>query len=101
MAGVVVRKLSKDPTTNQVYSPKQIANKSLNIVGYKFFSSELGLAENEICNFLYFCVEDTPNFKNLVLNSNAFVLIEYFQERIDEFRQRRGVLLNGKDQIPG
>lgn len=101
IAGTVINKLSKDRKMSPVYSPRQIANKSIQIVGHKFFSSELGLAENEICNFVYFCVDDAPRFKNLVLNSNAFVLIEYFQERIDEFKQRRGELLNGKDQLPG
>lgn len=101
IAGTVIKKLSKEQETNPEYSPKQIVNKSIQIVGHEFFSSELGLAENEIFNFVYYCIEDARRFKNLVLNSNAFVLIEYFQERIDDFRQRRGELLNSNTQIPG
>ncbi len=101
IATTVIDKLSKDKKTLPVYTPRQIANKSIQLVGHEFFREDLGLAENEICNFVYFCTEDAPRFRNLVLNSNAFVLIEYFQTRIDDFKERRGHLLNGDQQIPG
>lgn len=101
IAGAVIDKLSKDKVSVPRYTPRQIANKSIQIVGYQFFSEELGLTENEICNFVYFCTEDAPRFKNLVLNSNALVLIEYFENRIDDFKKRRGNLFNVENQIPG
>ncbi|TBW27533.1 carboxypeptidase-like regulatory domain-containing protein [Gramella sp. KN1008] len=101
IAGAVIDKLANDKKPVPFYTPRQIANKSIQIVGHRFFREDLGLAENEICNFVYFCTEDAPRFKNLVINSNALVLIEYFQDKIDEFKKRRGELLNGKNQIPG
>lgn len=101
LAGAVMDKLANDKKTVPSYTPRQIANKSIQIVGHKFFREDLGLAENEICNFVYFCTEDVPRFKNLVINSNALVLIEYFQDKIDEFKGRRGDLLNGQNQFPG
>ncbi|MDX1544786.1 MAG: carboxypeptidase-like regulatory domain-containing protein [Christiangramia sp.] len=101
VAGAVMDKLSKDHKTTIVYTPREIANKSIQIVGHEFFRENLELEENEICNFVYFCSEDSPTFKRLVLNSNAFVLIEYFQSRIKEFRDMRGDILNSSRQIPG
>ncbi|MCM8567909.1 carboxypeptidase-like regulatory domain-containing protein [Gramella jeungdoensis] len=101
VAGAVMDKLSKNQKKTAVYTPREIANKSIQIVGHKFFREDLGLAENEICNFVYFCTEDAPTFKRLVLNSNAFVLIEYFETRIEEFRDRRGDILNSPKQVPG
>ncbi|MCG9972284.1 carboxypeptidase-like regulatory domain-containing protein [Christiangramia crocea] len=101
VAGAVIDKLSEDRKTTPVYTPREIANKSLQIVGHEFFREDLELQENEICNFVYFCTEDSPTFNRLVINSNAFVLIEYFQTRIEEFRDLRGEILNTSKQIPG
>lgn len=100
IAGAVIDKLSKDKKEPKTYTSKELANKSIAIVGYEFFRENLKLQENEICNFVYFCTEDS-RFKRLVINNNAFVLIEYFETRIDEFRERRGDALNQRHQIPG
>ena len=100
IAGAVIDKLSKNKQQTQNYTPKELANKSLAIVGREFFREDLKLQENEICNFLYFCTEDF-RFKKLVINNNAFVLIEYFQSRIEDFKERRGSVLNASRQIPG
>lgn len=97
IANAVIDKLSKDKPVN--YSSREIANKSIAIVGQEFFREDLNLNENEICNFVYFCTEDA-RFKRLVLNNSAFVLIEYFQTRIEDFRERRGSILNKPGQIP-
>ena len=101
IAGMVIDKLSSNSKKGpKVYSDKELANKSIQIVGYEFFREDLNLNENEVCNFLYFCTEDS-RFKRLVINDNAFVLIEYFQTRIEEFKDRRGDILNAPSQIPG
>ncbi|MGA8854607.1 MAG: carboxypeptidase-like regulatory domain-containing protein [Christiangramia sp.] len=100
IAGTVINKLSKNSEQPKTYSSKELANKSIKIVGHEFFRKTLDLEENEICNFVYFCTEDS-RFKRLVINNNAFVLIEYFQTRINEFRERRGTSLNNTKQIPG
>lgn len=100
IAGMVIDKLSKNKDRPVDYSPKELANKSIAIVGREFFREDLELNENEICNFLYFCTEDT-RFKRLVINNNAFVLIEYFETRIDDFKTRRGSMLNKSPEIPG
>ena len=100
IANAVIEKLSREKEKPVNYSSREIANKSIAIVGQQFFREDLDLNENEICNFVYFCTEDT-RFKRLVLNNNAFVLIEYFQTRINDFRERRGSILNSPGQIPG
>ncbi|MCP9201433.1 carboxypeptidase-like regulatory domain-containing protein [Gramella sp. GC03-9] len=101
LARKLADKLSEDKKQQPVFSKKDIMDKSLQLVGYQFFEKQLGLTENEVSNFLYFCSEDRPKFKNIVLNNNALVLIEYFETRIEEFRDRRGKLLNQGGQIPG
>lgn len=101
IAGAVIDKLSKNSKEGpKTYTTKELANKSIAIVGNEFFREDLKLQENEICNFVYFCTEDT-RFKRLVINNNAFVLIEYFQTKIEDFRERRGEILNDPVQIPG
>lgn len=100
IALAVIDKLSKPSTAPKTYSPKELANKSIDIVGYHFFQEDLELNENEVCNFLFFCAEDIQ-FKRLVVNNNAFVLIEYFESRIGAFRDLRGKNLNASEEIPG
>ena len=100
IAGAVIGKLSKNKEKPKSYTSRELANKSIAIVGHEFFKEDLSLDENEICNFVYFCAEDV-HFKRLVINNNAFVLIEYFQTRIEDFRERRGSSLNAPAQIPG
>ncbi|MCH4824074.1 carboxypeptidase-like regulatory domain-containing protein [Gramella lutea] len=101
IAGMVIDKLSKNKDRSVNYTPKELANRSIAIVGREFFREDLELKENEICNFLYYCTEDI-SFKHLVINNNnAFVLIEYFETRIDDFRNLRGSMLNESQEIPG
>jgi hypothetical protein len=100
IAGAVMERISKDRAQPVHYSPRELANKSISIVGHEFFREDLNLAENEICNFVYFCAEDSQ-FRKLVINNNAFVLIEYFETKIDDFRNHRGAILNTTNQIPG
>ena len=100
IAGSVIGKLSSGKEPPKTYTNRELANKSIAIVGQGFFRKDLNLNENEICNFIYFCSEDS-RFRRLVINNNAFVLIEYFQARINDFKDRRGDLLNAPVQIPG
>ncbi len=100
IAGAVIDQLSRNKEKTTTYSSREIANKSISIVGREFFRENLGLEHNEICNFVYFCAEDS-RFRKLVLNNNAFVLIEYFQTRIEDFKDMRGSHLNVSNQIPG
>ncbi|WP_405200531.1 hypothetical protein [Christiangramia sp. LLG6405-1] len=100
IAMAIAEKLSKNKETPIVYSPKELANLSLKIVGEEFFSKDLDLDANEICNFLLYCDRD-QNFEELVLNNNALVLIEYFETRIESFRKLRAGNLNAGRQLPG
>ena len=100
IAMAIAEKLSKNKETPIVYSPKELANLSLKIVGEEFFSKDLDLDANEICNFLLYCDRD-QNFEELVLNDNALVLIEYFETRIESFRKLRAENLNAGKQLPG
>lgn len=100
IAGAVIDKLSKDKAIPKTYTSKELANKSIKLVGLEFFREDLQLNENEICNFLFYCSEDI-RFKNLVIDEKAFVLIEYFENKIDDFRNLRGEALNSGRQISG
>ena len=100
IARAVIDKLSKPSAQPKAYSPKELVNKSISIVGYEFFKENLELTENEVFNFLFFCTEDLQ-FKRLVVNNNSFVLIEYFESRIEAFHDLRGRNLNVKREIPG
>ncbi|WP_300436828.1 carboxypeptidase-like regulatory domain-containing protein [Christiangramia sp.] len=100
IAGAVIDKLSGNSEKSRSYTAKELVNKSIAIVGQEFFREDLELNDNEVCNFLYFCTED-PRFKHLVINNNAFVLIEYFQTQIGDFKERRGAALNTTREIPG
>ena len=100
IAGAVIDRLSSKSEKVVSYTKRELANRSIAIVGSEFFRKDLDLSDNEICNFVYFCANDT-RFKNLVINDNAFVLIEYFQTRIADFKERRGEILNVPGQIPG
>ncbi|MFV8281860.1 hypothetical protein ACNKXS_09965 [Christiangramia marina] len=100
IAMAIAEKLSKNKETPIVYSPKELANLSLKIVGEEFFRKDLDLDANEICNFLLYCDRD-QNFEKLVLNNNALVLIEYFETRIESFRKLRAENLNAGRQLPG
>ncbi len=100
IAGSVIEKLSANKEKPKTYTKRELANKSIAIVGHGFFKDDLKLNENEICNFVYYCTEDV-HFKRLVINNNAFVLIEYFESRINDFKEDRGSSLNINSQIPG
>lgn len=49
-----------------------------------FFIEELGLKENEIIEFLYYCVSDIK-LKNLVRANDSLGLMEYLQSRIKDY----------------
>lgn len=100
LVGLAINTLKKPGKAQIDDSPKALANKSLEMIGYKFFKTDLRLNDTEITNFLNFCSTDA-RFKHLVINENTLALIEYLQTRIHEFRETRGNLLNQTREIPG
>ncbi|HKJ48024.1 MAG TPA: hypothetical protein VJ973_02990 [Christiangramia sp.] len=63
-------------------------NKGLNLVGKSFFTSQLGIEDNEIINFLFFCA-DNPQYSRLVNENKLLKLIEFFENKIDSFKALR------------
>jgi len=100
IAMALAEKISGNKESPVVYDSSELANLSLKIVGEQFFREDLDLEPNEICNFLRYCDRD-GNFQRLVLHTDALVLIEYFQEKIDSFREWRAEGLNASRHLPG
>lgn len=81
-----------------ITDPKELRAKSVEIAGMAYFRKSLGLNDNEITNFLFFC-QKKPIFKTLVNNDNALELIAYFDSQIGKFREWRGSELNNADSL--
>ncbi len=65
-----------------------LVNKGLNLVGKSFFISQMKINENEIINFLFFCVDD-PEYTEFVKKESVLKLIEFFDTKIDSFKELR------------
>ena len=63
-------------------------NEGLAIVGKSFFVSRLQLAETEIINFLYFCVDDAQ-YQAFLESESLMRLLEYFESKIESFKELR------------
>ncbi len=50
-----------------------------------FFMDELGLPENLISDFMYYCAEDNQ-YENLLENPERLVLLEFFQEKSKAYK---------------
>lgn len=65
-----------------------LVNKGLNLVGKSFFVGQLKIPENEIMNFIFYCAED-EQYKKLVLAESTLQLVEFFNKKIDSFKELR------------
>lgn len=65
-----------------------LVNKGLGLVGESFFVSQLGIAREEIMNFLFYCA-DTSEFSDLVTNEKVLKLVEFFKSRVESFKELR------------
>lgn len=100
VAGMIADKLSKDKEKLVHFTPEDFVKKSLSMIGAGYFRETLDLNENEITNFILYCSEEL-RFKILFRKEDALGLIEYFNTRIDDFRQMRGNLLNqSQKEVP-
>lgn len=81
-----------------ISNPKELRARSIEIAGMAYFRKSLGLNDNEITNFLFFC-QKKPIFKNLVNQDNPLDLIAYFDSQIGKFREWRGSELNNIDSL--
>lgn len=100
VAGMIADKLSKDKEKPVHFTPEDFVKKSLSMIGADYFRETLELNENEITNFILYCSEEL-RFKILFRKEDALGLIEYFNTRIDDFRQMRGNLLNqSQKEVP-
>lgn len=67
------------------YKQERFVYKIMEILPEDFYRLELGLKENEILEFLYYCASDV-NLKNLVRANDSLGLMEYLQSRIQDYR---------------
>lgn len=78
-------RLEKAEKNNQI---SILVNKGLNLVGKSFFVSQLKIEEKEIINFLFYCADD-PEYKELVDAESLLKLIEFFNTKVDSFKELR------------
>lgn len=93
VAGMIADKLSKDKSKPPHFTPEDFVRKSLSMIGSEYFRETLELNENEITNFILYCSKEV-RFKVLFRKEDALGLIEYFNSRIEDFREMRGNFLN-------
>ncbi len=55
-----------------------------------FFIEELGLPENRITDFIYYCTED-DYFEDLLPNTKKLTLLSFFQKKAKEYKKRKGI----------
>ncbi|MDH7445044.1 hypothetical protein [Aquimarina sp. 2201CG14-23] len=55
-----------------------------------FFVDDLGLSENLIVDFMYYCAED-EYFENLLENSKRFSLLEFFQQKVILYKAHKEI----------
>ncbi len=99
VAGMIADKLSANKEKTVHYTPKDFVRKSLSLIGAEYFRETLALNENEVTNFILYCSEDV-RFKILFRKEDALGLIEYFDTKIEDFRELRGDLLNQQKEVP-
>ncbi|WP_298246245.1 hypothetical protein [uncultured Christiangramia sp.] len=66
----------------------KLVNRARGRMQEAYFVNGLGLPENEVVNFLYYCV-DFPTFEALLDETTIFALMEFFEEKLPEFKSRR------------
>ncbi|PTX42082.1 hypothetical protein C8P64_2498 [Christiangramia gaetbulicola] len=62
----------------------------IDVLGKEFFKNELGLPENEIENFVYYCAE-FPGFEKLLKTANRLGIIEHYKSRRQDFIDLRQI----------
>ena len=58
--------------------------KGIDVLGNRFFITELGIPENEIENFVYYAAR-YPEFQRILESGNRLDLIEYYESKIQDF----------------
>lgn len=56
----------------------------------RFFAEDLGVPENLISDFMYYCAEDAY-FKNLLENSKKLSLLEFFKKKAKAYRKHKEI----------
>ena len=78
----MLRKVKK----NDVLS--RYAEKGLNSAGISFFVNDLGMEDDEVINYLYYCAEK-PAFRHLIDVKDVFGILQFYSENLAEFEQLR------------
>ena len=89
---LVKKVTSKPKKAEPVYKRADYLRIGVERVGEDFFKKQYEISEQEIANFVEFCLVD-DHFKRIIRNGNAFDLIVYYDGRFAEFEKRRGHLL--------
>ncbi|MCM4155882.1 hypothetical protein [Christiangramia antarctica] len=68
------------------------AERGLNTAGISFFVNDLGIENDEVINYLYYCAEK-PEFRHLIDVKDVFGILQFYSENLAGFEQLR----NGKN----
>lgn len=63
----------------------------------EYYIDNLALPEDEIVNFLYYCME-FPGFKRIVVNRDKLKFIDFLKDKIDDFKELREIEKNEEFQ---
>src|SRR5690606_27940523 len=73
-----------------IESEKGIAEKGMDAVAKSYFIENLHIPENQILDFIYYCMEN-PNFQILLLPQRGLELIEYYQMKAPQYLKHKNI----------
>lgn len=83
---VISGRLKKLKNEKEIGDFRRLVYRAIEFLPPSFYSEELGLNEEEVINFVYFCAENEI-FQALVRSENQLAVIEFYQNNILAFRK--------------
>lgn len=84
---VLSGRLKKLKNEKEIADLKILVSKGIELLPLSFFVEEMGLKEEEIINFFYYCTEH-PDYKKLLKGSNKLALIEFYQDQLVFYKKQ-------------
>lgn len=79
-------KLKKLKKLKEIADLERLIQKGERAFNAKFFTNDLGLPENLISDFIYYCSED-KYFEDLLANAKRLSLLEFFQKKAKSYKE--------------
>lgn len=72
----------------KIEQKKELVQKAMEAVSKSYFVNELDIPENQILDFIYYCMEN-PNFHKLLLPQRGLELIEYYEMKAPKYLKNK------------